>query len=426
MVSERDKKIRKTTGLHLAMEANTILTKIQHDFSDSPAAMRYFYDFLKGYYGDDSGQGNSKPLIGTMCVQVPDELIHAVGAQPLRLCCGANTCDQVGAEFMPSKSCPLVKATTGYLYANKSSLTKQLSAIIIPTTCDQKRKAAEIIAEMGYNVFMLEMPLTRDGDLAAHYWQESIKKLALFLQNVTKSKINSTKLKLGIQIVAKASDAFRQLYQLKKQDPPVLSGVDTLLVNNCYFLDDIESWTSGVNALCLELKQRKEQNVSVGNRLAPRILLTGSPPVFPNIKVPLMLEESGAVIVTDEVCSSTRLLYDRVIYDEPHLYDMIPAIADRYLKACTCPCFSPNDNRLRKLVEMSGEFGVDGVIYQAFSGCMVYEMEQKSVSDALAEHGVPMLYVETDYSPEDQGQLSTRIEAFIESIKAKKRKRKAA
>jgi benzoyl-CoA reductase/2-hydroxyglutaryl-CoA dehydratase subunit BcrC/BadD/HgdB len=34
-----------------------------------------------------------------------------------------------------------------------------------------------------------------------------------------------------------------------------------------------------------------------------------------------------------------------------------------------------------------------------------------------------MLYVETDYSPDDMGQLSTRIEAFLESIKTRKRKR---
>jgi hypothetical protein len=32
--------------------------------------------------------------------------------------------------------------------------------------------------------------------------------------------------------------------------------------------------------------------------------------------------------------------------------------------------------------------------------------------------------VETDYSPEDQGQLSTRVEAFIESIKFRKRKKR--
>ena len=422
MVSERDIKIKKTTTLHLAMEANNILMKIGQDFSDSPESMHYFYDFLKGFYTNHDQTTVTQPLIGTMCVQVPDELIYAVGARPWRLCCGANSCDQVGSEFMPAKSCPLVKATTGYLYANRLELSKQLKAIIIPSTCDQKRKSAEMISEMGYRVFMLEMPLARDGELATHYWQESIKKLAAFLQNVTKRKITATAVKKGIHTVGRASEAFRQIYNLRKQKPPVISGVDTLLVNNSYFLDDIEHWADGVNKLHSELKERKQKNISVGNRSAPRILLTGSPPIFPNIKVPLMLEEAGAVIVADEVCSSTRLLYDMVVYDEPHLYDMIPAIADRYLKACTCPCFSTNENRKRKLIEMSNEFDIDGVVYQAFSGCMVYEMERKSVSDVQAQSTIPMLYVETDYSPEDQGQLSTRIEAFIESIKTRRRK----
>jgi benzoyl-CoA reductase/2-hydroxyglutaryl-CoA dehydratase subunit BcrC/BadD/HgdB len=50
-------------------------------------------------------------------------------------------------------------------------------------------------------------------------------------------------------------------------------------------------------------------------------------------------------------------------------------------------------------------------------------MEQRSIGDILNRKGIPMLFVETDYSPEDQGQLSTRVEAFIESIKVKKRKK---
>ena len=40
-----------------------------------------------------------------------------------------------------------------------------------------------------------------------------------------------------------------------------------------------------------------------------------------------------------------------------------------------------------------------------------------------AKAGIPMLYVETDYSPDDKGQLSTRIEAFLESLKNRKKQR---
>jgi len=71
---------------------------------------------------------------------------------------------------------------------------------------------------------------------------------------------------------------------------------------------------------------------------------------------------------------------------------------------------------------MAESYKVDGIVYQSLSGCMPYEMEQRQVGAAMDEINLPVLYLETDYSPEDEGQLSTRIEAFIESIKARRRK----
>jgi benzoyl-CoA reductase/2-hydroxyglutaryl-CoA dehydratase subunit BcrC/BadD/HgdB len=47
-------------------------------------------------------------------------------------------------------------------------------------------------------------------------------------------------------------------------------------------------------------------------------------------------------------------------------------------------------------------------------------MEQRGVGKALREAAVPVLFMETDYSPEDRGQVSTRIEAFVESIQSRK------
>jgi len=404
------------------MEVGNTLKKIEEEFPDNPESMRYFYDFFRNYYSFDKFQVPRKPVIGTMCVQVPDEIIYAAGALPMRICCGLSTCDQVGAEFMPSKSCPLVKATTGNLSANRNIFSKYLSAIVVPATCDQKRKSAETLEAMGYRVIVLEMPLAGAGELADHYWHESVKSLAGKLEKITGRKITSRELQKNIALVGRASVAFRELYELRKSHPPVIAGKDALVVNNAYFLDDIDRWTDAVTKLNRELAERKRSAATVTFRHAPRILFTGSPPVFPNLKIPLLLEQSGAVIVADEVCSSSRLLHETVTYDEPRLYDMIPAIADRYLKSCTCPCFTPNENRGRRLLAASREFHVDGVVYQAFSGCIPYEMEQKKINDLLADKGVPMLYVETDYSPEDQGQLSTRIEAFIESIKARNRK----
>jgi len=424
MDSERLRRVRNTTRQHLSTEAEETLQRLE-GFPDKPAAMQYFYSLFREIY---NGNGTpvlpgARKIIATMCMQVPHELILAAGAVPIRLCNGANAYDQIGAEFMPPKSCPVVKATIGMLHVNQALWSDSLSSVVIPTTCDQKKKAGELLEDMGYPVYNLEMPSSKDSDLSRYYWQESVKQLAVDLQKMTGNKITGKKVRDAIAKITDSGKIFRKLYELRRNTPSLIFGTDLFLVINAYFIDDIDRWRASVAALIAELEARKEQKIHVTNRKAPRLLFTGSPPIFPNLKIPILVEQSGGIIVADETCSSSRLLSDSVAYDEAGLNDMVPAIADRYLKPSTCPCLTPNNDRLRKLVAIAGEAATDGVIYQAFSGCLPYEMEQKRVSQTLAKQGMPMLYIETDYSPEDMGQLSTRVEAFIESIKARNRKK---
>jgi len=39
----------------------------------------------------------------------------------------------------------------------------------------------------------------------------------------------------------------------------------------------------------------------------------------------------------------------------------------------------------------------------------------------MAEHGIPLLKIETDYSQGDTGQLKTRIEAFLEMLRSRRK-----
>ena len=420
MDSKRTNMMQKTLHVKLAMEASSVLDKIRDDFPDNPGSMDYFYDLYQKTYAKEKPAEKEGKTIGTMCVQVPDELIYAAGAKPLRLCNGSYSYDQVGADFMPTKSCALVKATMGMMHLQKDRM--DLDMVIIPTTCDQKKKSGIMLEEMGFNTYMLEMPSRKDTDNARHYWQNSIKELALELQKTTGTKITKKRLKSAIDLVNRARFEYRRLDKLRRQAPSLLYGKDAFLVTNAYFFDEIEPWTAAVKRLNDELEERSKNGKYSGNLHSPRLLFTGSPPIFPNMKVPLLVEELGGIVALDEVCSSSRMLYDLPSFDEGNLYDMFPGIADRYLKPCTCPCFVNNDDRKRKLLEMTNSSAIDGVVYQAFSGCQLYEMEHKSISQFLSEKGIPMLYLESDYSPEDKGQITTRIEAFIESIRIKKKK----
>ncbi len=49
-----------------------------------------------------------------------------------------------------------------------------------------------------------------------------------------------------------------------------------------------------------------------------------------------------------------------------------------------------------ELESLPPEYKAEGVIYQAFAGCQVYEMEQRSLIEAMEKEGVPILYLESD------------------------------
>lgn len=155
---------------------------------------------------------------------------------------------------------------------------------------------------------------------------------------------------------------------------------------------------------------------------APRLLLAGSPVAFPNWKLPTLIEEMGAVIVADETCAAGRYLYDPVGVAEGSMTEMMRGIAARLIMPCTCPSFSPNDDRLYRLRQMVKDFRIDGVIYHVLKGCLIYDFEVARVERAMKEIGVPLLRVETDYNPEDVEQLRTRVEAFVEMTGAARSK----
>lgn len=407
-----------------AREAENVLAHITDRFDDNPQAMDYFYDLFHRVYCRGEELPRNGTLVGTTCIQAPEELIYAMGATPVRLCNGSYHYDQVGADFMPAKSCSLVKATLGMLSSdNAVPRVGKLDLVVNPTTCDQKKKASAMIEGMGYGVYDLELPPAKESEESRLYWQRSVRQFAARLRQLTGKKLTRKNLQSAMARTARAQAAFRTLHGFRKSSPSLFLGKDAFLVTNAFFFDDIERWTAAVEKLNEELKQRQQEGFQAAQRKAPRILFTGSPPIFPNLKLPLLIEEAGGVVVADETCSANRMLYDMTAVDEWRVNDMVDSLADRYLKPCTCPIFTRNDDRQRRLLELANSFNADGVVYQSFAGCQVYEMEQRSIADALNEKGIPMLYVETDYSPDDMGQLSTRIEAFIESIKARKRKR---
>ncbi len=407
---------------HKAMEAIKIINTLKDDFKNPIKAMDYFYRLFEDVYCKQKSLHEGKLKVGTMCIQIPSEIIYALDAVPIRLCNGFYSDDEIGSDYMPQKSCPLVRATVGHFASGNFSDKPHL--IYSPTTCDQKTKAGVTIESFGYEVVDVDFPRIKESEISREYFRRSIREFSIDLSKRTGKKLKKSNLKNSIKKIAYAQSLYHNLCEYRKKKKLVINGNDMFFVTNAFFFDKIDSWINAVENLLKECKQREDENLLVNGKISPRIVYTGSPPIFPNYKVPIVIEESDGIIVADETCSSNRMFNDRVAVDEWFVNDMLDSMADKYLKACTCPIFTKNDDRIRRIIDLVKTYSADGVVYQAFAGCTVYEAEQRSVLEAMEKEGIPILYIESDYSPSQGGQLTTRIEAFIESLKTRKRVKK--
>ncbi|MBP2656429.1 MAG: 3-hydroxyacyl-ACP dehydratase [Firmicutes bacterium] len=417
----RAEKRREIVLKNMVMNANKMLRKLGAQNHFPLYGMTYFLNLLKKTYSDmeDIGRGTDCMTFGLFCVMIPEELIYAAGGIPVKLCGGSHVSAAIGDEVMPRDACPLVKAVMGCASMELLPVGNNCHSFIVPSTCDCKRKMAGEL-ESFKEVYPLHVPSTRELDEQKEYFLEELYGLLRHLEKATGNKVSSEKLLNSTHEIAKAQKEVYRLYTIQKNNPPVMHGSQVITVLNTYAFDHVKRWTSALALLNDELEERIKNQQFAAKAKMPRIMIVGSPVIFPNIKIPILIEESGGIVAIDETCAGFRWLYDPVVVRESNLEELMRSLANRYMLPCTCPTFVNNEQRIFKLQQMIEEFQIDGLVYHMLRGCLAYDSEYAMVEQAMEQLGIPIVKVETDYNEEDIEQLRIRFEAFIELIKHSK------
>jgi benzoyl-CoA reductase/2-hydroxyglutaryl-CoA dehydratase subunit BcrC/BadD/HgdB len=378
-----------------------------------------FYDFVVGdihgirvkelrEHSKDGGK-----VVATYCVFVPEEFCWAAGAIPVSLCAGTQFSVPVAEEVLPRNTCALIKSSYGFKLGRLCPYVQASHLIVGETTCDGKKKMFELLAEQ-QPVYVMEVPNKR-GTAGRALWQQEVRDFKAKIEELTGNEITAENLGEAIKKVNARRREFRRLSVLRSADPAPISGKDALLATQVSMYDDVERQTQMITALNDELEERVKKGEGVAPKGAKRILISGSPMAIPNWKLHHIAESAGAVIVGEESCTGSRFYNELIPEGIGYLEDMLTALADRYLKT-NCACFTPNTERLDDIIKMARDLKADGVIHYNLQFCHTYANEAVQVDRALAEAGIPLLRVETDYSDEDAGQLKTRIDAFLEML----------
>lgn len=392
-----------------------------------PETMQYF-DEISNFFGQREkeireAKKNGKKVIGYSCVFAPIELILAAGAIPVRINSGWYDTSKLGDRVVPVEVCPVIRSTIGAQMIGLSPYFELSDAVISTLTCDGMTKMSEILSD-AKPVWTMCPPRMKDSKQSLQLWKQEILNIKERIEKLTGNKITGKNLRTAIELMQKATKAFRRLQDMRK-GTPVIMGRDAMLVNQTSLWDDIKRWTEKTETLCNELQKKASQKQLACPADTPRVLITGTPMFWPdNWKVPSLIEEATpqGIIVADELCSSDRILNDPVGIDEWTMEDMINAIAERYLMASTCPCFTSaegNIDRINWLTTKVKDYKVNGVIYYVVRGCMLYAMEYARVKKVLDKLNIPVYYLDTEYTREDAGQMKTRVEAFLEMLSSR-------
>ena len=350
------------------------------------------------------------PVVGSYCTYFPKELPMAIGAAAVSLCSMSGETIEVAEQDLPKNLCPLIKASYGFAKTDKCPYFYFSDLIVGETTCDGKKKMYELMSQFK-DVYVMQLPQSQD-ERGRKFWRESCLELKKKLEEKFGTVITDEAVRQAVHTENNVRRALQRFYGVMKHDPAPITGLELfrVLYGSTFKLD-----RSGLADELNALTDKIEAEYAAGKRLdkKPRILITGCPMGGATEKVIEAIENNGGVVVTYENCSGAKAIEREVKEDTDDIYG---AIADRYL-GIGCSVMTPNNNRFKLLDEMIDEYKVDGVVEMVLQACHTYSVESKSVRRFVThDKEIPYIYIETDYSKTDVGQLNTRLAAFVEML----------
>ncbi|MBU0481553.1 MAG: 2-hydroxyacyl-CoA dehydratase family protein [Proteobacteria bacterium] len=387
--------------------------------ANRPEKMAYFDTMVSEIFGGRIQEmlevkKTGKPVVGTFCVYIPEEIVVAAGGVCVGLCGGSAGSIPDAEKILPRNICPMVKSAYGFKAGRICPYFQSVDFVYGETTCDAKKKTWEILDRL-VPTYVMEIPQMKKARDRA-LWIEEVKDFKVKVEEVCKTEISAEDLAGAIKVINNKRKALQRLTALRSASPAPISGKDGLLIEQIAFYDEPVRFAEKVNALCDELEQRVVAGVGVIGTEAPRIMVSGTPMALPNWKVHNLLETAGAVVVNEESCIGTRYFKDLIDEEQTEIDRQLEVLTDRYMQI-DCSCFTPNDERVDQVLKEYRSSKAQGILHYSLQFCHTYNIEEIKIREMCEKEGIPYLSIETDYSPEDVGQLQTRIEAFLEQIR---------
>lgn len=356
-----------------------------------------------------------KKVIGYMCCLPPVEMLTAMDMVPFRIMGSIHEPVTKANDCLETILCPFVRSSFDLAMKGHYDF---LDGLVMPHSCDTVVTIYDIWRYYRPYPFthFINMPHMVHPE-SFEFLQLELQRLRKALEKFTGTELSDAKLRQAIQMHNENRSLLRQLYELRKPDPPLLSGAElTKILVSVMSIPVNES-----NELLLQIiAEARHRHNGRPQKKAARVLVYGSE--IDDVAFIKLVEECGANVVMDDICTGTRYFWHDVeLTDDP-----LESLTKRYVEKIPCPRTYRDpppgghraelENRFGYLKQYAQDFNVNAFIFYIIRFCDTHELDVPDVRDYLQEAGYPVLHLEDDYSVTTIGQLKTRIQAFLEMI----------
>lgn len=354
-------------------------------------------------------EANNRKMVGFLCSQTPEEIIYASGMLPIRLL-GSKEPLQMVDTILQTYVCSFARSCVDLMLLGKYDF---LDGAVVPHSCDTIRGLYGIIDRnipLGFTHY-IKYPSSLEKPEAATLILEEFKELKEKLETFTGKEITEQDLREAIAVYNKNRELLRKLAAYRLASDRRISGKDFMEVVLTGFVMDKKDHNVLLEKLLADLTD--QQPVSSDK---PRIFVAGN--VMDNASLFNMIEESGADIVGDDLCTGTR--YFGGLVDENKA--PLEALVEQYTTRTYCPCKGKVLRRVDYLLDMAKNSNTQAFIMLHQTFCDTHQWDVKFVREAMQAINIPVLEIEYEQfnmAGENAGGIKTRIQSLVEMIGGK-------
>jgi benzoyl-CoA reductase subunit C len=364
-------------------------------------------------------RAEGKKVMGYLDIYPVLEMITALDLVPYRILGDMGEAITKADTCLPTVVCPFIRSVMDLGLKGRYDFT---DGVVMAHGCDVSEKTAHvwrIYLNPPYAHF-IDTPHTTHQSALRQY-KELLGDFKKTLESFTGKELSTERLREAIKVHNQQRTLVRELYDLRKPDPPVISGTEVLQVMVAVASLPVTEGNGLLKQVISETKQRQDGLP----RKTARLLVWGS--IIDNTALIEMIESLDAYVVMDDTSLGSRAYFPMVELTE----DPLDGLAHRYLVELKSPrtfretvlsktnkkdYMTDLENRFGYLRDYAREWNVSGVILEAMRYCDVHGYEVPGLKDYLENTGLPSIYLEHDYSQAALAPLRTRVQAFLEVI----------